>query len=135
MKAWQVSREWSIDAMELVEQQEPTPGPGQIAVRMRAASVNYRDLLTVEGKGGSYRLPLIPFSDGAGEIAAVGEGVTRVAVGDRVCPMFFQSWLDGRPSASGRRLALGGTRPGVLQGQRFLGMESGLRALESQNSL
>jgi NADPH:quinone reductase-like Zn-dependent oxidoreductase len=82
---------------------------------MRAASVNYRDLLTVEGKGGSYRLPLIPFSDGAGEIAAIGEGVTRVAVGDRVCPMFFQSWLDGRPSASSRRLALGGTCPGVLQ--------------------
>jgi NADPH:quinone reductase-like Zn-dependent oxidoreductase len=115
VKAWQVSREWSIDAMELVELPEPTPGAGQIAVRMRAASVNYRDLLTVEGKGGSYRLPLIPFSDGAGEITAVGEGVTRVAVGDRVCPMFFQSWFDGRPSATSRRLALGGTRPGVLQ--------------------
>jgi NADPH:quinone reductase-like Zn-dependent oxidoreductase len=114
VKVWQV-REWSIDAMDLVEQPEPTPGPGQIVVRMRAASVNYRDLLTVEGKGGSYRLPLIPFSDGAVEIAAVGEGVTRVSVGDRVCPMFFQSWMDGRPSASSRRLALGGTRPGVLQ--------------------
>lgn len=115
MKVWQVAREWSIDAMELVEQPEPNPGPGQIVVRMRAASLNYRDLLTVEGKGGSYKLPLIPFSDGAGEVAAVGEGVTRVAVGDRVCPMFFQSWFDGRPSASSRRLALGGTRPGVLQ--------------------
>ena len=101
MKVWQVAREWSIDAMELVERPEPSPspGPGQIVVRMRAASVNYRDLLTVEGKGGSYRLPLIPFSDGAGEIAAVGEGVTGVSVGDRVCPMFFQSWFDGRPSA------------------------------------
>ena len=115
MKVWQVAREWSIDAMELVEQPEPSPGPGQIVVRMRAASLNFRDLLTVEGKGGSYKLPFIPFSDGAGEVAAVGEGVTRVAVGDRVCPMFFQSWFDGRPSASNRRLALGGTRPGVLQ--------------------
>ena len=115
MKVWQVSRDWSIDAMELVEQPEPTPGPGQVVVRMRAASLNYRDLLTVEGKGGSYRLPLIPFSDGAGEIASLGAGVTRVAVGERVCPMFFQSWFDGRPSASSRRLALGGTRPGVLQ--------------------
>ncbi len=123
MKAWQVSREWSIDAMELVEQPEPTPGSGQIVVRMRAASVNYRDLLTVEGKGGSYRLPLIPFSDGAGEIAAVGEGVTRVSIGDRVCPMFFQSWFDGRPSASSRRLALGGTRPGVLQEMMVLDAE------------
>ena len=115
MKVWQVAREWSIDGMELVERPEPEPGPGQVMVRMRAASLNYRDLLTVQGQGGAYKLPLIPFSDGAGEIAAVGQGVSRVSVGDRVCPMFFQSWFDGGPSASGRRLALGGTRPGVLQ--------------------
>src|SRR5436190_21983094 len=115
VKVWKVSREWSIDAMELIEQPDPMPRSGQVVVRMRAASLNYRDLLTVEGKGGSFGLPLIPFSDGAGEIAALGAGVTRVAVGERVCPMFFQSWFDGRPSASSRRLALGGTRPGVLQ--------------------
>jgi NADPH:quinone reductase-like Zn-dependent oxidoreductase len=69
----------------------------------------------VQGKGGAYKLPFVPFSDGAGEVTAVGDGVTRVSIGDRVCPMFFQSWFDGRPSASNRRLALGGTRPGVLQ--------------------
>ena len=115
MKVWQVAREWSIDAMELVDRPDPEPGSGQIVVRMRAASLNYRDLITVTGQGGAYRLPLIPFSDGAGEVAAVGPGVSRVAVGNRVCPMFFQSWFDGGPSASGRRLALGGTRPGVLQ--------------------
>jgi NADPH:quinone reductase-like Zn-dependent oxidoreductase len=90
---------------------------------MRAASLNYRDLLTVTGQGGAYKLPLIPFSDGAGEIAAVGQGVSRVAVGNRVCPMFFQSWFDGGPSASGRRLALGGTRPGVLQEMLLLDAE------------
>ena len=94
MKVWQVSREWSIDAMELIEQPDPMPRSGQVVVRMRAASLNYRDLLTVEGKGGSFGLPLIPFSDGAGEIAALGEDVTRIAVGERVCPMFFQSWFD-----------------------------------------
>lgn len=115
MKVWQVAREWSIDAMELVERPDPETGAGQIAVRMRAASLNYRDLLTVQGNGGAYKLPFVPFSDGAGEVTAVGDGVTRVSIGDRVCPMFFQSWLDGRPSASNRRLALGGTRPGVLQ--------------------
>ena len=115
MKVWQVTREWSIDAMELVERPDPETGAGQIAVRMRAASLNYRDLLTVQGKGGAYKLPFVPFSDGAGEVTAVGDGVTRVSIGDRVCPMFFQSWFDGRPSASNRRLALGGTRPGVLQ--------------------
>src|SRR5437762_10074699 len=94
VKVWQVSREWSIDAMELIEQPDPMPRSGQVVVRMRAASLNYRDLLTVEGKGGSFGLPLIPFSDGAGEIAALGEDVTRIAVGERVCPMFFQSWFD-----------------------------------------
>ena len=115
MKAWQVARDWSIEGMELADLPEPTPGPGHVAVRMRAASLNYRDLLTVQGKGGVTRLPLIPFSDGAGEVIAVGDGVTRVAVGDRVCPMFFQSWIDGKVSAASRRYALGGTRPGVLQ--------------------
>ena len=123
MKVWQVAREWSIDGMELAERPVPEPGAGEVAVRMRAASLNYRDLLTVQGKGGVTRLPLIPFSDGAGEIIAVGEGVTRVAVGDRVCPMFFQSWFDGGPSAANRRLALGGTRPGVLQEVMVLNAE------------
>jgi NADPH:quinone reductase-like Zn-dependent oxidoreductase len=109
--------------MELVERPDPEPGPGQVTVRMRAVSLNYRDLLTVQGKGGAHKLPLIPFSDGAGEIVAVSKDVTRVAVGDRVCPMFFQSWFDGGPSASNRRLALGGTLPGVLQELRVLDAE------------
>jgi NADPH:quinone reductase-like Zn-dependent oxidoreductase len=123
LRVWQIAREWSIEGMELLERPDPEPGPGQVAVRMRAASLIYRDLLTVQGKGGAYKLPLVPFSDGAGEIIAVGEGVTRVAVGDRVCPMFFQSWFDGGPSASNRRLALGGTLPGVLQELRVLDAE------------
>ena len=123
MKVWQVAREWSIEGMELAEQPEPVPAPGQVTVRMRAASLNYRDLITVQGKGGVSRLPLIPFSDGAGEVIAIGEGVTRVAVGDHVCPMFFQSWIDGKVSAARRRYALGGTRPGVLQEVMLLDAE------------
>ena len=123
MKVWQVAREWSIDGMEQMERPEPVPGPGQVAVRIRAASLNYRDLLTVQGKGGAYKLPLIPFSDGAGEVAAIGEGVTRFAIGDRVCPTFFQSWIDGKVSAASRRLALGGTRAGVLQETMLLDAE------------
>src|SRR5262249_2838576 len=82
-----------------------------------------RDLLTVQGKGGAFKLPLIPFSDGAGDVVAVGDGVTRVAVGDRVCPMFFQSWFDGKVSPTSRRLNLGGTRPGVLQQVMLLDAE------------
>ena len=121
MKIWQVAREWSIDGMELVEQPDPTPGPGQVVVRIRAASLNYRDLLTIQGKGGVTKLPLVPCSDGAGEVTAIGDGVTRI--GDRVCPMFFQSWFDGGPSAGNRRLALGGSRPGVLQELMLLDAE------------
>lgn len=123
MKVWQVARDWSIEGLEQAEAPVPVPGPGQVTVRMRAASLNYRDLLTVQGKGGAFKLPLIPFSDGAGEVAATGEGVTRVAVGDRVCPLFFQSWLDGKVSAASRRYALGGTRPGVLQETMLLDAE------------
>lgn len=123
MKVWQVAREWSIEGMEMAEQPEPVPGPGQVTVKMRVASLNYRDLITVQGKGGVSRLPLIPFSDGAGEVIAIGEGVTRVAVGDHVCPMFFQSWIDGKVSAARRRYALGGTRPGVLQEVMLLDAE------------
>jgi NADPH:quinone reductase-like Zn-dependent oxidoreductase len=123
MKIWQVAHEWSIERMEMVERPDPVPGPGQVTVRIRAASLNFRDLLTVQGKGGVTKLPLIPCSDGAGEVTAIGEGVTRIAVGDRVCPMFFQSWFDGGPSAGNRRLALGGSRPGVLQESMLLDAE------------
>ena len=123
MKIWQVARDWSIDGMELVEQPDPAPGPGQVVVRIRAASLNYRDLLTIQGKGGVNKLPLIPCSDGAGEVTAIGESVTRTAVGDRVCPMFFQSWFDGGPSAGNRGLALGGSHPGVLQELMLLDAE------------
>ena len=88
--------------------------------RMRAAAINYRDLLTVQGMGGTRRLPLVPFSDGAGEVIAVGEGVTRARIGDKVCPMFFQSWKDGPPDAAKRARPLGGPLPGVLQDEMAL---------------
>jgi len=123
MKVWEIQNAYGIDNLNVADKPEPKPGPGEIVVAMKAASLNYRDLLTVQGKGGAHKLPLIPFSDGAGEIVAVGKDVTRVAVGDRVCPMFFQSWFDGGPSASNRRLALGGTLPGVLQELRVLDAE------------
>jgi NADPH:quinone reductase-like Zn-dependent oxidoreductase len=115
MRAWEVQDAWSIDNLRLVERGAQTAGPGQVIVRLHAASVNYRDLLTIEGKGGTRRLPLIPFSDGAGEVAAVGEGVSRVKIGDKVCPMFFEGWIDGPPDAYKRSRPLGGPLPGVLQ--------------------
>jgi NADPH:quinone reductase-like Zn-dependent oxidoreductase len=120
MKVWQIEGSYGIDNLRLADAPEPVPGPGQIVVEMKAASLNYRDLLTVQGYGGAYKLPLIPFSDGAGIVAAVGPGVSRVAMGDRVCPLFFQSWLDGPVTAESRNRPLGGPLPGVLQQKMLL---------------
>jgi len=78
--------------LRLVELPEPKPGPGQVVVRVRAVSLNYRDIMVLTGRYGEMRLPIIPLSDGAGEIVAVGEGVTRWKPGDRVAGLFFQGW-------------------------------------------
>ncbi len=123
MRVWEVQEAWGIDNLRLTEKPVPVAGPGEVVVRMRAASINYRDLLTVQGRGAAAQLPLVPFSDGAGEVIQVGEGVTRVAPGDRVCPMFFQGWIDGAPTAEKRSKPLGGPLPGVLQEQMLVDAE------------
>lgn len=120
MKVWEIQNAYGIENLRVADRAEPTPGPGQTVVDMRSASLNYRDLLTVIGYGGGYPLPLIPFSDGAGEVAAVGAGVTRVSVGDKVCPLFFQSWLSGPVTAESRNKPLGGPLSGVLQQKMLL---------------
>jgi len=119
MKVWEIQNAYGIENLHEAEKPEPKPGRGEIVVAMKASSLNYRDLLTVIGYGGGYPLPLIPFSDGAGDVAAVGAGVSRVQVGDRVCPLFFQSWIDGPVTAESRFGPLGGPLSGVLQ-QRML---------------
>jgi NADPH:quinone reductase-like Zn-dependent oxidoreductase len=104
----------SLDNVVRAERPEPKPGRGQILVRMRAASVNYRDLAIVAGKyfGGPVTQNLIALSDGAGEVVEVGEDVTRFKVGDRVAGTFFLDWLDGPPK--GQYAALGFPVDGVL---------------------
>jgi NADPH:quinone reductase-like Zn-dependent oxidoreductase len=83
MKVWEVHSKEGLDALTLVEKPEPQPKAGQILLKMRAASLNYRDLLTVKGAYGSkQKLPFVPLSDGVGEVVGVGEGVSRVKVGD-----------------------------------------------------
>lgn len=87
-------------SLKLVDRPDPVPGPGQVLVRMRAAALNYRDTLVTTGGYGSRqkKSDLIPLSDGAGEVAAIGPGVTRFKPGDRVTVSFFQSWVGGEPS-------------------------------------
>ncbi len=102
MKAWILKAgATSIDDMHLVEKDVPTPGPGEVLIRVRACSINYRDQLIPQGlyAGGTVSQDVIPLSDGTGEVAAIGSGVTSVAVGDRVAGTFFQNWIDGVPTA------------------------------------
>ena len=115
MRAWQIVSDRGIDALKLAEVASPEPGPGAVRVRMRANSINYRDLLTVRDPAGrKLPYPRIPNSCGAGEVTALGAGVTGVEVGDRVASCFFQNWSDGSCSAEAMASALGGALDGVL---------------------
>ena len=97
MKVFQIENDWGMDNLRLSSRPDPKPGPGQVLLRMKAASLNYRDLVVPMRGYGSFtgNLPLIPISDGVGEVVEVGAGVTRVQVGQRVCPMFNQHWIAG----------------------------------------
>ncbi len=115
MKAFEIKDTFSIDSLALVERPEPSPRHGQVLVKVRAVSLNYRDLLVVKGLyNPKLPLPLIPFSDGAGDIVAVGDGVSRVRVGDRVAGIFMQRWLAGEVTPDGAMSALGGDIDGML---------------------
>lgn len=108
MKAYEV-RQFGIENLTLVERVEPQAAAREVVVRFRAASLNYRDLMFVKGTyHPKAKLPAVPFSDGAGEVVAVGSDVTRWKVGDRVCPIFMQGWLEGAPAMWKNRTALGG---------------------------
>lgn len=115
MRAVEIHGGFGLENLALVERPDPRPGPGQVLVRLKAASLNFRDLLTVEGKyNPKQKLPLIPCSDGAGEVVEVGEGVTRVRPGDRVCGIFAQKWISGEPTRERLRSTLGGPLDGTL---------------------
>ena len=106
-----------LENLTLVECDEPKPAPREVVVKFHAASLNYRDLLFAAGLYNPRpHLPAVPLSDGAGEITALGEGVTQWKVGDRVCPSFFQGWIEGPRTAHKSHSALGaGERDGVLR--------------------
>ena len=115
MKAYEIRSPDGIDALHLADRPTPKPGPGEVLVRLRANSINYRDLQTIlypEPRGIVY--PRIPNSDGAGEVLEAGPGVTRWKSGDRVAGTFFQRWTAGGITPDAMASALGGALDGVL---------------------
>jgi NADPH:quinone reductase-like Zn-dependent oxidoreductase len=115
MRVWELVDGFAPEHLRLAERPDPSPGPGQVLVRIGAASLNYRDTLVIRGGyGPRVGLPLIPVSDGAGSVAAVGAGVAEVRPGDRVAPLFFQDWQGGPPSPEKLFRSLGGPLDGAL---------------------
>lgn len=120
MKLWQISS-FGVDSLEFAERQAPVPGPGQVLVEIRAVSLNFRDLRMVQGLyNPKLKLPRIPCSDGAGEVRAVGDGVTAFKPGDRVAGIFMQNWLEGSLTKARSQGALGGDIDGTLAQQIVL---------------
>ena len=130
MKVMQIQDSWSPDNIRLAERPTPEVGPGEVLLRMEAASLNYRDYVMARGgygrRGGA--LPLIPCSDGAGRVIAIGPGVSRVAVGDLACPIYNQTWWSGPFREVHWAGTLGGPRAGVMQEFMALSQEGVVRA-------
>src|ERR1700692_4117924 len=96
MRVYQLDRPGSLDGLVVAERDIPSPAVGEVLVRVRASSLNVRDLMIINGE---FPMPVppgrVPLSDGAGEVVAVGAGVTRFKVGDRVINSFFPNWFGG----------------------------------------
>ncbi len=120
MKIWQIQAFGATPSLEtaqfrMADVATPKPGPHQVLVKVHAVSLNYRDLMMVSGVyNPKLSMPRIPCSDGAGEIVALGDGVTTVKTGQRVAGIFMQNWLEGDPTTERVRGALGGDVDGML---------------------
>ena len=115
MKVVELRSSFGLDSLTVADRPEPKPGHGQVLVKMKAFSLNYRDLLMVKGLyNPKLKLPFVPLSDGVGDVVAVGENVTRIKVGARVAGTFFSKWIAGDLTEAGAKTALGGGAEGVL---------------------
>jgi NADPH:quinone reductase-like Zn-dependent oxidoreductase len=115
MRSYQVMNSNGIDAIEQIVRDIPIPKDDEILVKMKACSLNYRDILiTLGGYVRNEIRPIIPLSDGAGEVVGVGSSVKKFKVGDRVIGNFFQSWETGKINDDGLNSAMGGSIDGVL---------------------
>ncbi|HEX7157999.1 MAG TPA: NAD(P)-dependent alcohol dehydrogenase, partial [Edaphobacter sp.] len=123
MRVWRV-KQFGLERLEMEEVPVPEAVAGRLLVRVHAVSLNYRDLMVVKGiYNPKMQLPRLLCSDGAGEVVKVGDGAHRVKVGDRVCGIFMQSWIDGPLTAEKSKQALGGDVDGMLAGYVTLDQE------------
>lgn len=115
MFAWRIEGSFGLENLRKVELPTPTPSPGEVVVRLSACSLNFRDILMIRGfYNPKQPLPLIPGSDGVGVVESVGQGVTRVKVGDRVAGIFAQDWISGAPRRNRLNRTLGGPVDGTF---------------------
>ena len=115
MKVYAITDGFGLENLRQVERTQPEPGPGQVLLKIKAASLNYRDLLVVKGAyNPKMPLPRVPCSDAVGEVVAMGPGVSRVKTGQRVAGLFMPGWLDGELDDTKAKTALGGSVDGLL---------------------
>lgn len=125
MRVLEIRAQFGLDNLQFTEREVGEPGPGEVLLEMKAASLNFRDLLTIQGFYNPRQpLPLIPCSDGVGEVIALGEGVNSEMMGKRVLPLFAQRWLSGEPTKEKLMSTLGGPLDGVLREKMILSAES-----------
>jgi len=114
MKAYEIHAKEGLGALVQVERNEEPLGPTDVRVSVRATSLNHRDLHVLRGAA-QRSAPIVPLSDGAGEVIAIGTAVTRIKVGDRVAASFFPTWREGFLSDAHHAQALGGGHDGMLR--------------------
>jgi len=121
MHAYQIKAGQQIAGLESVQRKVAAPAAHEVRVSIHAVSLNYRDLMVAEGKyPGTADKAVIPCSDGAGEVIAVGEQVTRFRVGDRVAASFFPDWIEGSPTRLNTAVSPGGAIDGMLAEEAVL---------------
>jgi NADPH:quinone reductase-like Zn-dependent oxidoreductase len=125
MEAYRIDRFGNVDGIVLRSSEDPRPGPKEVLMRVRASSLNYRDLMVLKGAGrGPTTLGVVPLSDGAGEVAAIGGGVTRVQVGDRIAGCFHPRWFGGPIKPDYLTDRLGANLDGMLAEYAVLSAEA-----------